>query len=185
MHRLCWICFPSRVESYLVGALGSPQRTEGLSQGSHGAGNATTTHSSPRQSSQDLSVPAQLGRGRLSGHPGHQAVPTVTETCLDVAPGAKLWVEPLCCFHTGSQKSPKDEDCGHCLPGLALKAAKRWGFCTLQLLSHPSLSFLSPTMGKQGTAPYVTSHTEIITYSHFSETDIWLRANTKKRKSPG
>lgn len=167
MHLLCWICFPNRVESCIVGALGSPQRTEGLSQGSHRAGNAITTHSSPRQSSQVLSVPAQPGRGQLSGQPGHQAAPTVTGTCCDVAPGIKLWVEPLSCFHTGSQKSRPDEDCGHCLPGLALEAAKRWGFCTLQLLSHPSLSFLSPTMGKQGGAPYFTSHAEIIAYFPF------------------
>lgn len=58
------------------------------------------------------SVPAQRGRGQLSGQPGHQAVPTVTGTCCVVALGTKLWVEPLSCFHTGSQKSPKDEDCG-------------------------------------------------------------------------
>lgn len=167
MHHLCWICFPNRLEFYLVGALGSPQGTEGLSQDSHGAGTANTTHSSPRQSSQDLSVPAQLGRGWLSGQPGHQAVPTVTGTCRDVAPRTKLWGEPLSCFHTGSQKPPKDEGCGHCLPGLALKAAKIWRFCTLQLLSHSSFSFFSPTMGNQGTAPYITSHTEIITYFPF------------------
>lgn len=58
------------------------------------------------------SVPAQAGRGWLSSQPGHQAVPTVTRTCCDVAPGTKLWVEPLGFFRTGSQKSPKDEDCG-------------------------------------------------------------------------
>lgn len=58
------------------------------------------------------SVPAKPGRGQLSGQPGHQAVPTVTGTCCVVAPGTKLWVEPLSCFHTGSQKSPQDEDCG-------------------------------------------------------------------------
>lgn len=113
------------------------------------------------------SVPTQAGRGWLSGQPGHQAVPTVTGTCCDVAPGTKLWVEPLGFFRMGSQKSPKDEDCGS-LPAWAGSGGSQEMGVLHTAAPEPSIPlFLSPATGKQGAAPYFISHTEIITYFPF------------------
>lgn len=87
------------------------RRPSALSQGSRGAGDAIAICGSPRLLSQDLLVPAPLGRRWLSlwapparGQPGHQAVPAVTGTFRDVAPGTELCVETFTYFHTGYQR---------------------------------------------------------------------------------
>lgn len=81
-----------------------------LSQGSHGAGNAITTRGSPGKSGQDLSP--RSARERAAQWPTRASGSAHCDRDLLCCGTWVLWVEPLSCFHMGSQKSPKDEDCG-------------------------------------------------------------------------
>lgn len=84
------------------GSTGEPTETEGHSQSSQELGMQSPPIALWAEQPRPLS--SCSGREQLSGQPGHQAVPTVTGTCCDVAPGTELWVEPLSCFHKSHLK---------------------------------------------------------------------------------
>lgn len=193
MHRLYWICSLTRVKPRALGALESPQterplpglpRSRGCNRRLQFCQAARPRPLGPRSAGERAAQPtgsSSPGPSRASGGARRAGDRPCRGSRHRALPG-----DPHLLSHGQSKNHPKMRTLGHCLPGLAPDTAKRWDACTPRLLSHPiPLSFLSPTTGKHGLFP-IPLHTQKLSLtSHYSETDISLRANAKRSKSPG
>jgi len=189
---LCWICFPTGAQSRVLGALESPQAARPLPGLPRSRGRSRSLRFSRAARPRPLGPRCHGERAaQPRGSSGPRPARASGSACCDGdppgwAPSTKLWVETLTSSHAGYQR-----------------ITQRWGLrvtaCLGWLWGQPgdggsarhgsgaiprSRSSLLP-LANSGLFPVPPRTQKLSLPSRYSETDIRLRANIKRSKSPG